>query len=62
MKTPKRIKGHRLETISTRGGIMAGCTCGESYRGRYGAQAFETWDRDLIKARHAAHIDAIGEK
>jgi len=55
----KRIKGHRLETISTRGGIMAGCACGQSYSGRRGAQTFETWDRDLIKTRHAAHISAV---
>ena len=55
----KRVKGHRLETISTRGGIMAGCACGTSYKGRRDSQTFETWDRDLIKARHAAHLAAL---
>ena len=54
-----RRKGHKLETISTRGGIMAGCSCGHSHKGRRGAALFETWDRELIRERQRAHVEGL---
>jgi hypothetical protein len=56
------MKGHRLETISTRGGIMASCTCGEVYLPKYAnpaAQVWMTWDRPKIRNAHRAHKEAL---
>lgn len=54
-----RAKGHRLETIGTRGGMMAACTCGEGYNPNARRQVFETWEREKMRALHAAHVAAV---
>lgn len=56
-----RIKGHRLETISTNGGILATCTCGVAHCPPTGIrQVFASWERTTkVRAAHQAHLAAV---
>lgn len=53
-----RVPGHKLETISTRGGIYASCSCEAStYRNpNTKTGIWMTWERDRICAAHQAHL------
>lgn len=66
-------KGHRLETMSVRGGIIAQCSCGEIHKPpkppdvvlngqvikRPESQVWSTWSRDKIKEAHRAHVEGL---
>lgn len=54
------VAGHKLETVSTRGGIAASCSCGKVYTPPTGrSQVFPTWQRDKIKEAHKAHLAEV---
>ena len=52
------VPGHKLEMISTRGGIMAGCSCDVIYKNPNGRQdqVWATWDKEKIRAAHRQHL------
>lgn len=64
-----RLKGHALETIATRGGIVGACSCGENLspegmRGQSGRSVslglFTGYHaREAIRQAHEAHKLAI---
>lgn len=61
--TTLRRKGHRLEVIAVRGGLIASCTC-ESPDAIYEhpktvTGVWGSWERPKISAAHQAHLASL---